>query len=562
MSTEILKPGFGADQHPDENQLLLALEGELSLAEIAEIERHIATCWDCRARAHEMQRGVLAFVEYREKMYLPEFEGAPNNFNQFRRLLNHAAVESPRVGRFARLRSFFDFGHISFSTRWVTATAAITIAILVWTQVINPSTLSASELLTKAVQAENPAGAAHRKVRQKIRVKTARTEVVREFEWDTGSPIANARWGTDPENWTAPMTAEGFSEWHDSLTAPADKVTKSGNNWTLDTVASGGGIREASMVIRKGDFHPIEQHIRFSDESTLDLQEVSFQIAAQTPSSASPASPRGQSVRPTVALPPQDTVSAVPSAVNLEEAELELRYTMFAQHLDEDEDLEISRAADAIFVSGIASSPERLRQLQTSLTGLPAVRLSISEPGLSAGSPAPPAGQKTTGPAPAPLLKAILDSAFTSVEARRDFVDTCLSDADSALSNAWALKKLAERYSDQDRQALKPESRVKLDEMMRVHIEQIAAADAKLDRLQGLLPASRPGRVDTPQDFRGGIAALFDLLQRQDSLVAALVVGTQSGEDLASASEGFRSVHEGASRLAGELKPKDGSTPK
>jgi hypothetical protein len=54
------------------------------------------------------------------------------------------------------------------------------------------------------------------------------------------------------------------------------------------------------MVIRKGDFHPIEQHIRFSDESTLDLQEVSFKITAQTPSSASSASSGRQSARPTV----------------------------------------------------------------------------------------------------------------------------------------------------------------------------------------------------------------------------------------------------------------------
>ena len=56
-----------ADGHPDENQLFLALERELTPDEMADVARHLGTCWTCRARFDEMQRGILAFVEYREK---------------------------------------------------------------------------------------------------------------------------------------------------------------------------------------------------------------------------------------------------------------------------------------------------------------------------------------------------------------------------------------------------------------------------------------------------------------------------------------------------------------
>jgi hypothetical protein len=104
---------------------------------------------------------------------------------------------------------------------------------------------------------------------------------------------------------------------------------------------------------------------------------------------------------------------------------------MFTQHLD-DEDLQISRAPDAVILSGIASSAERLHQLQAALAGLSGVRLSISVPGLAVGGIVPAPSGKPATASSAPLLKDRLDSSFASVEARRDFVDRCLSISDSA----------------------------------------------------------------------------------------------------------------------------------
>src|SRR5215472_15844181 len=105
MSTEILKDEFGADRHPDETQLLLALERELPPAEAAAVERHIGTCWECRARSEEIHRGIFAFVEYRDKLYLPELESAPGDFRERPSLLNKAAAEEHEVGVFDRIRS-------------------------------------------------------------------------------------------------------------------------------------------------------------------------------------------------------------------------------------------------------------------------------------------------------------------------------------------------------------------------------------------------------------------------------------------------------------------------
>jgi hypothetical protein len=256
------------------------------------------------------------------------------------------------------------------------------------------------------------------------------------------------------------------------------------------------------------------------------------------------------------AVTPQSQTAGTPPAVNLDEAELGLRYTMFVRNLDDDEDLQISRTSDAVVLSGIASSAERLRELQTALAGLPSVRLAISPPGAAAAAPAPAASQRPAAGASVPLLKDRLDSAFASADARHDFVNSCLFDSDSALSHAWALRRLAERYPDDARHALSAESQTKLDEMVRGHIRQIAAANVRLSVLLDVLPPPETPRSErTPAGFGPGIAILFDLVQRQDSVIAALIAGTQTTDTAASAADKFRAGHEAISRLTAALKP-------
>ena len=125
------------------------------------------------------------------------------------------------------------------------------------------------------------------------------------------------------------------------------------------------------------------------------------------------------------------------------------------------------------------------------------------------------------------------------------------------------IEKLAERYTDADRGALKPESQTKVDEMLRGHLDQVAASNARLDGLLDLLAPSRPSRTAIPDGWRPGVLALFDLVQQQDSYVAALIAGTQTYDSAATVSERFRAAHEAITRLVGELnRAGDGKTPK
>jgi hypothetical protein len=586
MNTETRKTMFSGG-HPDENQLLLALERELSLEETGEVEQHLGNCWSCRARSSEMQSGILAFVEYREKRYLPSLEPPPQDFGGFPGRLGRIAAEGKPDGLAIRIwqsiRRFVTSSNQTWSNQvtWVSATAAILVAVIFWTQVLfNPSTVSASEFLARATAAQNPGARQKNQVsekyqvgrtaHQRVRITNGQQNVLREFEWTVGSPIPQARWQVkeEPSEWSAPFTADGFAAWRDSVSTRKDKVQRSGDRWTLDTTALGDlfknddpvvgdVIKEAWLVVRASDFHPLEQHIRFADDRQLDFEELAFEISTpQRPDSESVAPAR---IAPNAIAPdsPAKTSEiASEPAMDPNETELALRYAMFANKWDLGEDLLIARTPRGVVVSGTASSGDLAASMQSTLSGLPNVQISITAPvavDLSAASNRS-VPEKPAQTASVPLLKDALDRAFTSPEQRREFVDRCLAASDTELSHAWALKKLVDRYSEAEERLLKTESQDKLREMLRTHLQELANANAGLDPLVELLPGSRVQKAEVPGNWRAGILALFAQVQQQDSLVPSLVAGTQAnGQDTPAASGSLRSVHQSIGALLAGL---------
>jgi hypothetical protein len=565
MNTETEKTPFNADGHPDESQLLLALERELSLEEAAEIEQHLGTCWSCRARSSEMQSGILAFVEYREKRYLPSLEPPPHDFGGFTGKLGRIAAEGNPDPLALRIwRSIWHFVTSPNQVKWVSAAAAIMVAVIFWTQVLfNPSTVSASEFLARATAAQNPGtqekDQVSRTAHQRVRISNGQQTVVREFEWTVGIPIPQARWQmkAEPSQWNAPFTADGFAAWRDSVSPKKDQVKRSGDRWTLDTTAADDlvkvddRVKEAWLVVRASDFHPLEQHIRFADDRQLDFEELAFEIVTpQRPNSESAAParmPNSPTKTPKVGSEP---------TVDLNETELELRYAMFANQWDLGEDLQISRTSSGVAISGTASSGDRAASMQSILSALPNVHLSITAPTAvdrpTASNRSVPG--KSAPASSTPLLKDALDRAFTSSEQRHEFVDRCLAASDTELSHAWALRKLVDRYSESEELLLKTESQDKLREMLRTHLRKLADANAGLNPLIELLPGSRAQKPDLPGNWRTSILALFSQVQQQDSLVASLVAGTQAnGLDAAAASGSLRSVHQAIDALLAGL---------
>ena len=561
MNQELKPVSFAADGHPDEDQLLLTLEQELPPDDAARVEKHLGNCWSCRARYEEMQRGILAFVEYREKRYLPLVAMPPDDTSGFRDRLRIFLKESSPVGLLTRIwRGLIGFvalpGQVKWvNVRWVSAVAATMAGVIFWVYVIgSPGVMSASELLTRAVAAQNPPVAAvtsgrRHTVHQKMQIRSGNQTVVRDFQWTAGNPIGQARWNgqADLFSWSAPLTAEGFAGWRNSLREKKDTVKRAGNLLTLDTATSQDFIRDASIVIRAGDFHPVEQHLRFANNQRLDFIELAFAIDEEPQPAPEPLAPGPiAQAPPRPAGVPAPPGPAVPPPADLDEAELRLRYTLFQHQWDLGEDLVIRRDSGQVVLSGIVSSGERKDEMRAVLNQLPNVRFSVDVPGATPAQSGAAQARSEPAQGTAPLLDGTLDRAFSSREDRLAFVDRSLSDSDVALSHAWALRRLAERYDEDSERALKPESDQKLYEMLRAHLQQLSQANDGLAALLTLLPAGpAPGSPAIPVAWRTRISALFSAVQQQDRLVSGLVAGSQiNGQNLATASANLRAEHE------------------
>ena len=551
------KPATRVDGHPDENDLLLALERELPPEEIEEIEKHLGGCWSCRARFEEMQRGILVFVEYREDRYLPLLESPPNAFGSFPGQLR-SVIDDDSSGVVTVFRKAFTMLlAVPASVRWSAAVALITAIGLLWSQVLfNPTVVSASELLARAIAAQSPSAPAkgvvgkRKTIRQKVQIRNGGRTVVRDFEWTAGEPVRHARWemAEDVDRWNSPLTAEGFAEWRDSLAAKDDKVERDRDALKLTTIAETGLVRKASIVVRATDFHPMEQHIVFADERALDFFELGFEVADE--------------VAPAVPEESGDTSLAsqgrrAKSPVNLDEVELAVRYSLFTQKLDLGEDLSITRTGNEVIVGGTVSSKERTDAIVSLLGKMDGVRVKVTSPEVanashaSAGSKAKEASVALTSP----LGGELLAKEFPSSSERTYFVDAWLAASDKALSHAWALKRLAERYTEKEESRLTSESVDKLREMLQTHLQAVGQANADVDSLLKLLPHSADAPEVAPVDLRTGILLLFRQVQEQDSLVAKLVAGTPAGGDnLASASQKLRVSHRAVQELTTRLR--------
>ncbi|MEX2263937.1 MAG: hypothetical protein WD696_18425 [Bryobacteraceae bacterium] len=67
------------ESHVSDQDLLRAADGELSTRKIAEIQKHLAACWTCRARRGELEGAIARFVETHHRKLdslLPPPDGA------------------------------------------------------------------------------------------------------------------------------------------------------------------------------------------------------------------------------------------------------------------------------------------------------------------------------------------------------------------------------------------------------------------------------------------------------------------------------------------------------
>src|SRR5262245_5484492 len=144
--------------HPSEDELFCYVDGELKLPQNQRVTTHLEACWACRVKGEKIQANITSFVSLLDRAVTQEddLQVPPRRWKTFDAKANKVMSEFGRPSLFSRwsasLRDGFCAIYIPY--RLVVGLALILALVVLVFRFHQTATVSASELLHKAVEAE------------------------------------------------------------------------------------------------------------------------------------------------------------------------------------------------------------------------------------------------------------------------------------------------------------------------------------------------------------------------------------------------------------------------
>lgn len=562
------EPALKADGHLTDAWLLLAIDGELSTSDYAVVKDHVRACWTCRARKEHLERTIEDIVEYEQALVAPDMPPSSGGKAIFMARLDQLAAElgSPSLVRRWGLTLLQTF-RLAFSSRvtWVTCAALTVTACFYVVLQRNPPVVSASELLQRAAASEfRPlTGVDQPVVVQKLSIKVNGHKIERTIYQDrvrnrqTGrvdvsaneESIAENTFHQSSLNWDDPLSPQTYSHWRDGIAEKRDVVTRmDGGLLRLDTSASSGPVAQASLTVRASDFHPVEENVRLRDENEIEIAEVSYNVVGFA--SLSPDIFGGLAQPAALKLPVAAATSRIADVAESAMTELQVRATLHNLGADLGEQIDVRPEKDgSVRVDAVAADDARRQQLIASLQSIPRTRLHIETVAQAAEHQQI---SRASGPvrvaviaSATPLLETTLKQRFPDNDQRTAYINQTLSLAQGASARAWALNRLAERYTPQQIALLDAASRQRLGMLLGDHL---SALREDINRLQSQLgqvlsPSSNTAAANTASskstspetgehadDWRTHAHRVHSSVETVDESVAVLMTGSSTDE--------------------------------
>jgi Putative zinc-finger len=588
--------------HPAEGTLLLYLDGELPSKEAALVQAHLTACWSCRMNADRVQEAVFTFIEYRDLVLCPFTAPPPSNEQKFMGRLQGLKDQLGNRSWLARLYGSWSWS--VFAARlaaiprplvWTAAGLTVALAaVALFTWLDRVPVVTASELLQKAseAQARELRARVEPVIYQKLQVKRGR----RTATWELWCDTVNARFRQsvkstkgraagqadeaallteltdvlranrmDPQR---PLSPASFQAWRQSLTAKREEVSRlqtgDGEMLRLRVLPiaepSAGQLTEASLVVRAQDWHPMAQTLKVRGEDEIrdyELSETAYEVvplaaltvfAEPTPSSAT--SPG----RIPVAGSPTPSVRPLPTAAELQNAEIAALYVLHQLKADLGEQLEVSRkSSERIVVRGQVETLERKRELIAAIKDIPWVEARIQTFDEGAGHPARVKAPATTETISEPSLSAEPAAVMNHFEERlanyfaeragptqknraainrqiTQLANSVFAESSAALTNGWALRRLAERFNESLDEQVGAAAAERLREVISDHLSEIGVRNRNLRvQLEPVLVAiagMRAEAASSPPPAEGTrralIIRLFESIEQAQQLAYRL----------------------------------------
>lgn len=345
-------------------------------------------------------------------------------------------------------------------------------------------------------------------------------------------------------------------------------------------------IIEASFIIRRAYWHAVALHLNVQSENGIrgyELSEMAYEVLpwqaltafadlapALTPSIIATASPAASPASAPTASP---STRPLLTEAELQEAEVAALYALHQARADLGEQIEVVReAGHGVIVRGLLERPERRQQLIQALNGIPNVtpRLLTLEEALrqaqqKSGQSRTPEDNKATGaPSLAPneapastsatapggaLAGATSANAFQQrlaesvggrgplgeaerLEVNRkvsQFHNAVEAGASAALAQAWALRRLSDRFAHKTDAS--PAARQRIDEMIANHAARLKNRArnlrARLEPILVPLAGTAPMVSSAPEGTRQArITAVFKAAEQISRLTDRLIDGS------------------------------------
>lgn len=463
--------------HPDEGLLLRYLDGEAPARKMRQVKRHLEACWDCRTAVEEFERAIGACVHYRKNVLATHLPAPPAPWADLSREFDRMDAEVAAHSFSARLTRWL---MPTPAMRWMLSGAAIiALAAGLYYQFHETPSVQAASLLKRAVVAAQAHPGPARRIQ--VRTRTARYVLHRDVV-----PALAAMFVAAHYNFDDPLSAKSFGDWRgtlpssqDEVRTVADPVEPGKSCFEIRTIAVAGELATASLMLRTSDLVPVQGRFEFRNQEWVELTDFTDASATE---GGTPATTRLEA--PVRRTEPSRS-AAVPSGSSASISE-ELRVLAALHDLGADlgDPLEVKLAEGRVLVSGIGISSERQRQIHEKLDSIPGVTLQFgsAEAGSDASAGGPP--QTVAEPPKNSKLESRLEKQLGGRFEFERFSGQMLDWTEAAMSRAYALRALAQRFPAGSEAGMAAPDRQLLDDLVRDHAAQFSA---KVDALHRAL---------------------------------------------------------------------------
>lgn len=473
------------NHHPEDDELMRYADGEMPARKAREVRSHLEACWQCRAGLEELQKVISDCVRYRKDLlhvYLPSPPARWGDIYQ-----GFAEIDASRnsVPLFLRIRESLRLrlnAPPRWAPRWATAALAIILVGVLSVEFLQTPSIQAAELLRKAAIAADARPAKPRL----IQIKTSKHQITRRLNSALSASSTEA--ATEIQalfraaryNWNDPLTVRSYQDWRDGLADKRDDVTTVTDQTTdqsvyrIHTAAATGEIAQATLTLRVLDLQPVHERFEFRNREWMEISEL--------PDEAAPAFALAPALAALAGNP-----HTAPGPARITEAtvgeELQVFAALHRLGADLGDPIEVTRERSQIVVAGVGIAPERQEQIHKVLDAVPNVVVRFSEPAAAASQYAQPAPPAAPEKSISQQFQARIEQQIGGRQNFEQFSSQLLDMTDAMMSRAYALRRLADRFSKDLEASLSPADRQVLQNLNREHTAAIKRQAAQIERL-------------------------------------------------------------------------------